>query len=320
MTVGEKIRRIRSLRGMTQKELGIRAGFSSGTADARIRQYEIGKMKPKADKLQRIADALDVNISALSDINITSLEDVMQIFFELEQTLDLQIHKDENGYFLRFNPDGKYMTNINWALDAWYHARNLYFPYPESIQNPENDTAYQLWTCRYPDDMKSLEQKASSLVTEKYRQAVSLLEKEPCPVEKIKDIIVLYEQLLRSGIKMDISRAKPLSHRHKGTVCTSFSHSELLSLTGISADYFTEFLRMMRFLDSSTDITVSQGTHSFDGETYEDYYITNSPICSALLLVVKEIQPQILDNTFLKSENQSKYKHTLQLWNIPISK
>ena len=52
MSVGHKIRAIRDLRGMTQKELGIKAGFSAATADVRIRQYESHKMIPKEDKLK----------------------------------------------------------------------------------------------------------------------------------------------------------------------------------------------------------------------------------------------------------------------------
>ena len=41
MSVGNNIRTIRMLRGMTQKELGLKAGFSSSTADVRIRQDSV---------------------------------------------------------------------------------------------------------------------------------------------------------------------------------------------------------------------------------------------------------------------------------------
>lgn len=44
MSVGYKIRAIHDLRGMTQKELGIKAEFSAATADVRIRQYKSHKM------------------------------------------------------------------------------------------------------------------------------------------------------------------------------------------------------------------------------------------------------------------------------------
>ena len=40
MTLGERIRGFRRLRGLTQKELGIAVGFPETTADSRIRKYE----------------------------------------------------------------------------------------------------------------------------------------------------------------------------------------------------------------------------------------------------------------------------------------
>ena len=40
MTLGEKIKKYRELRGLTQKALGERVGFSIGTEDSRIRKYE----------------------------------------------------------------------------------------------------------------------------------------------------------------------------------------------------------------------------------------------------------------------------------------
>ena len=49
MTLGERIRRFRRLRGLTQKELGIAVGFPETTADSRIRKYEMDLMKPKKE-------------------------------------------------------------------------------------------------------------------------------------------------------------------------------------------------------------------------------------------------------------------------------
>ena len=49
MSIGERIRYIRNLRGMTQKELGKAIGFDDRTADIRIAQYESGTRTPKAN-------------------------------------------------------------------------------------------------------------------------------------------------------------------------------------------------------------------------------------------------------------------------------
>ena len=49
MAIGERIRFIRNLRGMTQKWLGQAVGFPPKTADVRMAQYESGSRTPKED-------------------------------------------------------------------------------------------------------------------------------------------------------------------------------------------------------------------------------------------------------------------------------
>lgn len=61
MTIGERIKQIRTEKGLTQKQLGELSGTSEGT----VRQYEIGKRQPRIEQLQRIADALSVGVSYL---------------------------------------------------------------------------------------------------------------------------------------------------------------------------------------------------------------------------------------------------------------
>ena len=55
MTLGDKIRKYRTLKGLTQAQLGSMVKL---TGD-RIRQYENNVRKPKDGKLFEIADALD---------------------------------------------------------------------------------------------------------------------------------------------------------------------------------------------------------------------------------------------------------------------
>ena len=47
MTVGDMIKKIRTFRGMTQKELGLAVGFEEKGADNRIAQYEPNYRFPK---------------------------------------------------------------------------------------------------------------------------------------------------------------------------------------------------------------------------------------------------------------------------------
>ena len=123
MSVGNNIRTIRMLRGMTQKELGLKAGFSSSTADVRIRQYESGKMIPKEDKLNDIAKALDVDVSALEDHNIASDNDVMHIFFALEDNYGLKIGRRDDGKAILYFDEKHALGRFHDALlDHWCRA------------------------------------------------------------------------------------------------------------------------------------------------------------------------------------------------------
>jgi transcriptional regulator with XRE-family HTH domain len=97
MATGERIKRIRNFREMTQKELGLAIGFDENTADVRIAQYESGTRTPKEDTLRKIADVLRVNYRAIYEPTLYSAEDVMYSLFELEEHYtDLQIYDVED--------------------------------------------------------------------------------------------------------------------------------------------------------------------------------------------------------------------------------
>ena len=53
MAIGDRIKRIRNMRGLTQRELGTAIGFDESTADVRIAQYESGTRKSKEEILKR---------------------------------------------------------------------------------------------------------------------------------------------------------------------------------------------------------------------------------------------------------------------------
>ena len=84
MAIGERIRFIRNLRGMTQKFLGLQVGFSERTADIHMAQYESGSRTPKADLVEQLADALDVSAEALNVPNIDSYTGLMVLSISLD--------------------------------------------------------------------------------------------------------------------------------------------------------------------------------------------------------------------------------------------
>ncbi len=58
MVLGERIKRIRTFRGLTQRELGLKLGYEERNADVRIAQYESGYRVLKTNTLLEMAKIL----------------------------------------------------------------------------------------------------------------------------------------------------------------------------------------------------------------------------------------------------------------------
>ena len=93
MAIGERIKRIRNLRNLTQKELGLAIGFDENTADVRVAQYESNTRKPKEDMLRKIADVLDVNFRSIYEPTLYAAEDIMYTLFELDEHYSIRRHE-----------------------------------------------------------------------------------------------------------------------------------------------------------------------------------------------------------------------------------
>lgn len=102
MDIGYRIKYIRKLKKLTQKELGIAVGFDEKAADIRIAQYESGTRIPKEDTVNKLAKALGVIPQALTVPNIKSIDDIIQMLFAFEDQCRCEVlfEKDEMIKFL----------------------------------------------------------------------------------------------------------------------------------------------------------------------------------------------------------------------------
>lgn len=85
MILGERIKRIRTFRGLTQRELGLKLGYEERNADVRVAQYESGYRVPKKDTLMEIARILNVNYINFIIEAPGCAEDILQTFFWLDE-------------------------------------------------------------------------------------------------------------------------------------------------------------------------------------------------------------------------------------------
>ena len=93
MTTGELIRQARISAGLTQKELGERAGIAEPT----IGRYELGKLNPKPSTLKKIAAALNVPWYELYSTDPEEQSDAVkkqmkQVLSAVEKTSKVIVH------------------------------------------------------------------------------------------------------------------------------------------------------------------------------------------------------------------------------------
>ena len=119
MKLGNKIRKYRQLNDMSQKELGMKVGFSATTADSRIRKYESDAMAPKADIRAKIAEALNIDLEAISDIDVSSFTDIMYVLFELEEEYGLKIEKKDGKTSIVLDDSNKDLEPLISFLTVW---------------------------------------------------------------------------------------------------------------------------------------------------------------------------------------------------------
>lgn len=120
MAIGERIHFFRTLRGMTQKYLGMQVGFPEKSADVRLAQYETGTRTPKADMTAALANILDVSPLALSVPDIDSYLGLMHTLFTLEDNYGVNIQEQDGEICLKVDfRKSKDAAELHRMLWAW---------------------------------------------------------------------------------------------------------------------------------------------------------------------------------------------------------
>ncbi len=145
MAIGERIRFIRNLRGMTQKHLGMAVGFDEKAADVRMAQYESGTRTPKEKLTADIASALDVSPQALAVPDIESYTGLLHTLFAVEDLYGLSIGSIDGELCLRLDKSrGMTYLSMFEMFNAWKKEA-------AKLENGEITKAeYDAWRYNYP--------------------------------------------------------------------------------------------------------------------------------------------------------------------------
>ncbi len=146
MAIGERIRYLRNLRGMTQKWLGMVIGFDEKTADVRMAQYESGTRTPKGRLISDLANALDVSTRALTVPDIDTDIGLMHTLFALEDLYGIKINSIEGELCLTLDKSKGYTyLSMFQMLRSWQQEA-------EKLKNDEiTKEEYDAWRYTYPE-------------------------------------------------------------------------------------------------------------------------------------------------------------------------
>ena len=139
MISGKKLKELRLLRGLTQKELAIKSDLT----DAAIRNYELGNRSPSREQMGKIASALECDFSALIEHEPVSNFEIFQIIFDYEELLNLRPLIEEGTQALMSQD-----VNFNDFLVEWDEMRKKH--YNEDITDDE----FRDWKLSYPKKSK----------------------------------------------------------------------------------------------------------------------------------------------------------------------
>ena len=145
MAIGERIRFIRNLRGMTQKYLGMELGFTEKTSDVRMAQYEAGTRTPKEKMVADLANILEVCPQALTVPDTDSYVGLAHTLFTLEDLYSIKINSINGELCLTLDKSkGTTYLSMFDIFHAWQHEA-------ERLRNGEiTKEEYDAWRYNYP--------------------------------------------------------------------------------------------------------------------------------------------------------------------------
>lgn len=280
MTLGEKIKEYRLLHDMTQKELGMKVGFSAVTADTRIRQYEKDVMAPKSDIRNKLIQALDIDKSALSDIDIRSIEDVVRLFFFMEEYLGFEIEKVDLENYQFFSKDKvnfqkREIQFLNSYMYIWQQQKkNLLNSKTENKEDSYRE--YRLWKSRFALNINDYWDSVYNKVTSHYEPHINSISQTKQKTIYIYEFLKTIRKLIEAGLKFEVSsESRGINY---GYLVFEFKVSDLLSpMSNEIESLFAEFLNDLKAFEEY-GMTVDILVFTFPSGNTISYHLQLNPL------------------------------------------
>ena len=324
MTLGEKIKKYRLLHNLKQKDLGKMIGFSSATADSRIRKYEGNIMAPKAEIRNKLVQALDVDSSALSDIDIRSIEDVVRTFFFMEEYLGFEIEKIDLENYAFFRKDKVYfqereISKLNSYIYIWQQQKKNLLN-TKTDNEEDSSKKYELWKSRFAKNICDYWDSLLSRIDTHYIPLVKTLENSKPKIVDSSGFIAQIRKLIQSGLEFKVS--SELRHDNGLFLNFTFMISNLLSPE--SKEIETQFAKFLNILNTLENygIIIEKTVLTYPTGNTITYHLLHNALATKRTLI-----EEIIDfeknkdgmNDFTKEMFEHKYNEDFKHYNIDLT-
>jgi len=147
MAIGKRIRFFRTLKNLTQKELGLKLRYPERAADVRVAQYESETRVPKEDTIERLSYIFDVSPLALKVPDIDTYNGLMHTLFVLEDTNYMHITQNEAGQYCialdKYTENSK-AHSMNEMFRLWHNE------YQKFLNGEITKEEYDHWRYTFP--------------------------------------------------------------------------------------------------------------------------------------------------------------------------
>lgn len=324
MTLGEKIKKYRLLHNLKQKDLGKMIGFSSATADSRIRKYEGNIMAPKAEIRNKLVQALDVDSSALSDIDIRSIEDVVRTFFFMEEYLGFEIEKIDLEHYAFFRKDKMYfqereISKLNSYIYIWQQQKKNLLN-TKTDNEEDSSKKYELWKSHFAKNICDYWDSLLSRIDTHYIPLVQTLENSKPKIVDSSGFIAQIRKLIQSGLEFKVS--SELRHDNGLFLNFTFMISNLLSPE--SKEIETQFAKFLNILNTLENygIIIEKTVLTYPTGNTITYHLLHNALATKRTLI-----EEIIDfeknkdgmNDFTKEMFEHKYNEDFKHYNIDLT-
>ena len=309
-SIGGKIKKIRELRKLTQKQLGERCGFSSSTADVRIAQYEKNKKIPREKAIKDITNALEIDEYSLFDADLLPYSRMYHALFDIEDFHGLHPVKKDNGFYLEFS--GKTVDDrtvrkqdFDNFLNAWYEAYQKYLPSSDDSNEVKEKKAadYALWKYEYPNNkaeedtrkmvnqmkMNNLQAQMDALNAEMQSEAefaridkalVPFIENEKITHKKLKkesELILFIKEMYEAGVPLLRYAPDSLNENNLDYVHILSCKTDDVIENDKNKEYFARFMGYVNDMKDA-GINVDRRISSKDKVLYITYEVVSSQV------------------------------------------